>query len=63
MFHGMMHVPSSTALCTSTSILGRRRLVEFVLGCTRRLEQDESKIVAFHVKITIFGGDSIILSF
>ena len=55
----MMHVPSSTALCTSTSILGRRRLVEFVLGCTRRHDRDESKIVAFHIKIIIYRTDSV----
>ena len=68
MFH-MAHVSWNDAcavfysLCTSTSILGRRRLVEFVLGCTRRHDRDESKIVAFHVKIIIFGRDSRILSF
>ena len=68
MFH-MVHVSWLDAcavfypLCTSTSILGRRRLVEFVLGCTRRHDHDESKIVAFHIKMIIFGRDSLILSF
>jgi len=68
MFH-MAHVSWNDAcavfysLCTSTSILGRRHLVEFVLGCTRRHDRDESKIVAFHIKIIIYRTDSRILSF
>ena len=57
---GIEHVHCSTALCKSTSILRRGNHVAFVLASTCRHHREESKIVAFHVKITIFCRDSCI---